>query len=235
MFDLDKLTWLNGKYLRQLSAAELLGRLRGDLLSDAYLTEVLPLVQERIDTLEDFFEYARLLLRRASSPTTKPRPGSMVAEGTNAGRDGQGPRGARSRSSSTRSSTGTRRHARGGPARLLREDGLDAGELFMTVRVAVTGRAATPPLFETMAVLGKEVCRRRLRRAADALRSMAPRRNPLPAALSARRRDARIAAENESGQREGLMGMDKPDDPSVMKPEGESVASTFPPRDRRRA
>ena len=49
-------------------------------------------------------------------------------------------------------------------------DGLDldveAGEL-----VAVTGRSATPPLFETMAVLGKEVCRRRLRRAADVLKT----------------------------------------------------------------
>ena len=41
----------------------------------------------------------------------------------------------------------------------------------MPVRVAVTGRAATPPLFETMAVLGKEICRRRLRRAADALKT----------------------------------------------------------------
>ena len=35
----------------------------------------------------------------------------------------------------------------------------------MVVRVAATGRAATPPLFETLAVLGKEVVRRRLRRA----------------------------------------------------------------------
>jgi glutamyl-tRNA synthetase len=41
----------------------------------------------------------------------------------------------------------------------------------MTVRLAVTGRAATPPLFETMAVLGKEVCRRRLRKAAETLRA----------------------------------------------------------------
>ena len=38
-------------------------------------------------------------------------------------------------------------------------------ELFMPVRVAVAGRKATPGLFETMAVLGKERCRRRLRAA----------------------------------------------------------------------
>jgi glutamyl-tRNA synthetase len=45
-------------------------------------------------------------------------------------------------------------------------------ELFMPIRIAVTGRAATPPLFDTMAVLGKEICRWRLRTAIDALRTM---------------------------------------------------------------
>ncbi|HEU4733949.1 MAG TPA: glutamate--tRNA ligase, partial [Kofleriaceae bacterium] len=40
---------------------------------------------------------------------------------------------------------------------------------FMLLRVAVTGRTATPPLFETMVALGKEITRRRLRRAAEAL------------------------------------------------------------------
>ena len=35
------------------------------------------------------------------------------------------------------------------------------------LRLAVTGRKASPPLWETMVVLGKEITRRRLRRAAD--------------------------------------------------------------------
>ena len=38
---------------------------------------------------------------------------------------------------------------------------------FMLLRLAVTGRKASPPLFETMAVLGKEITRRRLRHAAQ--------------------------------------------------------------------
>jgi len=45
-------------------------------------------------------------------------------------------------------------------------------ELFMAVRVAATGRKASPPLFETLAVLGKEKCRRRLRRAVETLKSL---------------------------------------------------------------
>ena len=40
--------------------------------------------------------------------------------------------------------------------------------------VAATGRVATPPLFETLTVLGKEVVRRRLRRAIEQLRAARP-------------------------------------------------------------
>jgi glutamyl-tRNA synthetase len=45
-------------------------------------------------------------------------------------------------------------------------------EAFMTVRIAVTGRAASPPLFETMTVLGKEVCRQRMRRAIEKMKDV---------------------------------------------------------------
>jgi glutamyl-tRNA synthetase len=38
---------------------------------------------------------------------------------------------------------------------------------FMLLRLAVTGRKASPGLFETMSVLGKEITRRRLRSAAE--------------------------------------------------------------------
>ena len=43
---------------------------------------------------------------------------------------------------------------------------LPLGKLAQPVRVAVTGSAASPPIFETLRVLGKE---RTLRRLADAL------------------------------------------------------------------
>mgnify|MGYP000355569954 CR=1 FL=1 len=49
---------------------------------------------------------------------------------------------------------------------------LSPKELFMPVRIALTGRTATPPLFDTMEVLGKERCRWRLRRAMETLRGM---------------------------------------------------------------
>ena len=44
--------------------------------------------------------------------------------------------------------------------------GLKAGPMFQPIRVAVCGRKNAPPLFETMAVLGREVCVDRIRQAA---------------------------------------------------------------------
>jgi glutamyl-tRNA synthetase len=47
--------------------------------------------------------------------------------------------------------------------------GWKAGDLFMAIRVAVTGRTATPPLFDTLVALGFERTLARLDRAIEAL------------------------------------------------------------------
>jgi glutamyl-tRNA synthetase len=49
---------------------------------------------------------------------------------------------------------------------------LKTGQLFGTLRVAVTGRTVAPPLFETMSVLGKERSLERVGAALDKLRSL---------------------------------------------------------------
>jgi glutamyl-tRNA synthetase len=49
--------------------------------------------------------------------------------------------------------------------------GLKAGNLFMPIRVAVTGRTQSPGLFETLRVIGNDRCRERIDAAIDALRS----------------------------------------------------------------
>ncbi len=53
---------------------------------------------------------------------------------------------------------------------LAAELGLKTGEFFGLLRVATTGRTAAPPLFETMAVLGKDRCLKRIKLALDRLR-----------------------------------------------------------------
>jgi len=49
---------------------------------------------------------------------------------------------------------------------------LKAGPMFQPIRVAVCGRKNAPPLFETMAVLGREICLARIRQAEEKLRPL---------------------------------------------------------------
>jgi glutamyl-tRNA synthetase len=49
--------------------------------------------------------------------------------------------------------------------------GLKAGPMFQPIRVAVCGRKNAPPLFETMVVLGRDVCLARIRQAIEKLQS----------------------------------------------------------------
>ncbi len=56
------------------------------------------------------------------------------------------------------------------PLRALAEArGWKAGDLFMAIRVAVTGRTATPPLFDTLVALGRDRVLARIDRALEAL------------------------------------------------------------------
>jgi glutamyl-tRNA synthetase len=50
--------------------------------------------------------------------------------------------------------------------------GLKAGQAFQPIRVAVCGRKNAPPLFETMAVLGRDLCLARIRQAEASLESL---------------------------------------------------------------
>src|SRR5215470_11996092 len=54
VFDLEKLSWLNGLYIRDLPAHELVRRLRGWQLSDEHLMRVAELVRPRIRRLDEF-------------------------------------------------------------------------------------------------------------------------------------------------------------------------------------
>jgi glutamyl-tRNA synthetase len=169
VFDVEKLRWLNGKYLRKLPPPELVARLRAHLLSQDHLLEVLPLVQERIDTLEGFFEYASFFFV-GEVPYADDALRAMVPKGRTAA---EASKALRALLEEAVDPLLDWRKETLEPAvrRFGEKAGWAPGELFMAVRVAATGRVASPPLFETLAVLGKETCRRRLRRAADALKT----------------------------------------------------------------
>jgi len=170
VFDIEKLSWMNGKYIRALTVPDLLARVRSEVLSDEYLLRVLPLAHERIEKLEDFVEYARfffvgeleydaearlkLVAKKRTPQETAKALAMLVEEHLDPLLEWDAA------------------HIEAALRGFCEASVWTTGDLFMPVRIAVTGKAATPPLFETMEVLGRELCRRRLRRTVEVLRSM---------------------------------------------------------------
>ncbi len=170
VFDLQKLTWLNGKYLRDLEVPEILERLKTQWLSDEYLLKVLPLAHERIETLQDFFAYAGFFFT-GDVEYDEAAQKKLVAKGRT------GPQTAKLLRQLLEDFIDpllewTVESVEDALRRFCEKHEVTAKEIFMPVRIAVTGCSATPPLFDTMEVLGKEVCRSRMRKAIEVLRSI---------------------------------------------------------------
>ena len=166
MFDLQKLDWLNGDYIRSLSEDEFARRLlehagRTDLpvLPDV-LTAAAPLVKERVATLGEGVEMLRFLLVAESEFTVDGaaaakqlgEAGRPVVEASVAALEPLVEWTAPVIETALRSA-------------LVDGLGLKPRNAFGPVRVAVTGSTVSPPLFESMELLGHERSLRRLRAA----------------------------------------------------------------------
>src|SRR5579859_4304996 len=68
VFDLTKLKWLNGEYLRRLSPEGFFAALRETIFSDDYLMRIAPLVQTRIETLAQFGDMADFFFKEDVMP-----------------------------------------------------------------------------------------------------------------------------------------------------------------------
>jgi glutamyl-tRNA synthetase len=166
VFDLEKLSWLNGVYIREQESHELVRRLRGWLLSDEHLMRIVPLVRERIRRLDEFvpateyffsgdLDYAPLAKQLVPKGRTPREVAVLLGELAEEYETLRGAFSAQVLEPRTREFADRR--------------GFPTKELFMVLRLVVTGRAASPPLFETMEVIGREIVRRRMRQAIELL------------------------------------------------------------------
>ena len=169
VFNIEKLTWMNGVYIRDLPTDELVERTQpflekqlGKRVDTDHLRRIIPLVRERmkllaeISDMADFFfvegeldyDVATLLGKKfADQPAEAAEALGLVIEGVEPLQEWE-------------------HDALEASIRPLAEDmGVKAGDLFGLVRVAVTGKTATPPLFETMELLGRDLALARLRAA----------------------------------------------------------------------
>ena len=172
IFDQDKLLWLNGVYIRQLDANELARRMRpfmGRTLDDderEYLDRIAPLVQERLKRLDEAAEATAYFFGELSdyAASTLPQKG-MDAAGARAALLGA--------VDDLEAHTGGDDFGAERLEALLGESGQRLGlsrrQFFGLLRTAATGRAVSPPLFDTLAVLGRDRVLSRFRQAAQKL------------------------------------------------------------------
>jgi len=171
VFDLTKLEWMNGVYIRSLSPAEFASRARpfveqalGRALEraewEAFGT-IAPLVQERARRLTEVgaqvrFLFAEVEMDPASWEGVMKGPEAAVAL-------------AGARTALEPLSTWDQAGIEAALRRVLEEHGLSARKGLQPIRVAVTGSTVSPPLFESLEVLGRERTLSRLREAAGRL------------------------------------------------------------------
>jgi len=174
IFNIDKLNWMSGVYIRQFNAEEFLQRVLPFLeaglpqgikrpLSTEYVQQVAPLIQERITTLGEAAEYAEFFFVQELEYEPALLTADVTAEAALEALQAADKRLQRLDSFDASSLEGLLRP-------LAAELGLKTGEFFGLLRVATTGRTAAPPLFQTMAILGKERCLKRIEAALRELR-----------------------------------------------------------------
>lgn len=165
IFDLDKLDWLNGLYLRELSNEGLVARLKGWLLSDAYLTSVAPLVKERITRLSDFipktswlFGEPTLLPKEQYVPKGRTQEETFEVLGVIA-------------ETIDKQVKWTATDLEATFRALCEQVGWKAKDLFSIVRLVATASSAAPPLFDSLVAIGKARTQVRVRAAINLLKA----------------------------------------------------------------
>jgi glutamyl-tRNA synthetase len=174
IFDIKKLQWMNGFYIRRLNPAELAERTLPYFekqlppqvkrpLDVGFVSQVVALQQERAKTLVEFpanggfffvedVDYSVDLLLKGGLSREMAR--ELLAT-TIAELEAVEVFDAANLEVTLRS--------------LSEELSIKTGDLFGLLRIAVTGRSAAPPLFQTMAVVGRDRCAKRIKAAIDKL------------------------------------------------------------------
>ncbi len=143
IFDTEKLRWMNGEYLRMQSDEDLL-----TLIADfnpekkyntALLNKILPLIRDRMKVLSEFESLAGFFFE-VPKEFERPVHKDLVSISLNALSSSEWTHDAMEQSIRAAADTA----------------GLKAKDVFMELRLAVTGKTVGPPLLESLEVLGKE-------------------------------------------------------------------------------
>lgn len=151
-FDPVKLEWMNGEYLRKLKVKSLKSKIleyfdkyHNKKLPENLVEKTIPLIKERLKKLSDYWFYCQFFFERLTYKEIKNIPylKNIYQE--------------------LKQISNWKQEVIGQQmVNLAKKLGIKTGEFFMTLRLAITGKKISPPLNESMEILGKEECLKRL-------------------------------------------------------------------------
>jgi glutamyl-tRNA synthetase len=167
-----KLDHFNATHIRQLRVGDLAVRLKPYFLKENLevdnntLVRVIPLIRERLVTLDDCLPFAAWFFKE----TVAPKPEELIVKNLNAVQSAELARKTYNVLAALPEITPTIAEP---PMRaLVGQVGLSPNQVFGLLRVAVTGQTISPPLFESMEIVGKEKVLERLKKVIEMLERM---------------------------------------------------------------
>lgn len=159
VFNLQKLDWFNGVYIRQKPDSELLQLIKPFVpkgANDSLISQTIPLVKERLVKLSDYSSLAGFFFE-------KPKVDKKIFE-----------QNAKEQLSAAidilkEVKTWDKEDLQKTLQELVQERNWKMGEFFMNFRIAITGSRATPPITDAIALMGREKTLKRLQAAVDLL------------------------------------------------------------------
>jgi glutamyl-tRNA synthetase len=159
VFDEQKLRWMNGRYVRELDLDALTARLEA-LTGRSGLRDAVAVTQEKISTLDEFWPLARAFFE---APVDDPQAQEKFLA-PDSGADAL---------SVCREALGalpppwTTEGVEAALREAVDRSGMKAKQVFQPLRVALTGTTISPGIFETVALLGRDVALARIDAALD--------------------------------------------------------------------
>ena len=144
IFDTKKLDWMNGEYIRNLSNEEFIKAAKPFIKEKSKdMDKITPLVKERIKTLAEFSEMAAFFFKEPK--VDKKLFGKNFKEHLSKAHDVL-----------SGIDDWKKENIDIGLLEVVKKEGFKTGEFFMDLRIAITGRKVTPPINESLVILGKE-------------------------------------------------------------------------------
>lgn len=153
VFDVVKLEWMNGEYIRKMKIEDLQQKIEefiGDKYDKEIVAKTIPLVQERIKKFSDYVPLCEFFFKPPKQYDVNLADQKDLLQKISKELE--------------RVEEWTADKIGEVMVALADQEEVKHGQFFMALRVAVTGRKISPPLNESMEILGKEECVDRIKK-----------------------------------------------------------------------